>query len=240
VLPVPDFDPIKQTSRFVLGETESAYGVWDKRAGTELVEDFPLTDEGFEQAAARFDELKRRDRSERGIYLYVLWAMMLAGAALGLVAGILEGIGAVFPDVLGPNLFTISFAVGSLGYRMAVGGLALLAGLALLRRLRLRSVEPSDAGEQISGWSAWQGVARWILTIALAVWVAGAVVTNLVFEPPFTPFGPGGVVDRAAVIAVAVESLAFRVWVTTLTLLAVASMRRLLAMGSAGSSSSPE
>lgn len=215
-----DFESIERSSRYVFGETESYYGVWDKRGGTELLERFPLTDEGFEQATARFDKLKRRDRRERGVFLYVLWFVMLAGALAWIMGGLLQAW--VFFDP--GSFFALAQALSTIGYTVAIGSLVLLGGLILIRRETGRRVAwPKGSAEPGSRLSGWDNLARGILLVTLAVWVVSAAVTRVFFPQPYIFDEPP---ETGFIVATAVESLAFRIWVAALVILAVTWLRR--------------
>lgn len=225
-----DFEPIEQGRRYVFGETDSFYGVWDRQAGTGLLEQFPLTDEGFERAAARLDSLKRRDRRDRGVLLYALWWVIVGGAVAMVFGGVLEllqhGLGSDF--LLGSVL---SFTIGNLGYNVAIGGLVLLVALTLIRRETRRravpangSAEPIEAGPATGSSSSFLW---WTLVIALGVWVLSAIATQLFFP---LDFGFGDMPSMASRVGGTVESLAFRVWVAAL---AIWWARRLLSQNTA-------
>jgi hypothetical protein len=225
-LPVDDFEPIEQGSRYVFGETDSFYGVWDKQAGTELVEQYPLTDEGFEQASARFDELKGKNRVERGTLLYALLIVMVLGAISMVLGAVLETIVADFFEVdflLGSRF---AYALSLIGYNLTIGGLALLVGLTLIRReTRLRAASVAASTEPPSGPTTGSSVMWGVLLVALGVWIASSITTQLLFR---MDFGSGEVPGTAERVAATVESLAFRVWVGAL---AIWWGRRLLLLG---------
>lgn len=218
-----DFDLIEQSSRYVFGETDSFYGVWDRQAGTELLERFSLTDEGFERASQRYDELRRRDRSDRGGLLYVLWWVMVVGA-LAMVAGsAMEFAGHVF----GVEAFLVNllpYALGTLSYTVTLGGLALLIGLALVgRETRTRLASSPEAIETATASGEGRsGILWWVLIVSLGVWVASSIATQLIFPQEFSGRAP----STATLVSMTVESFAFRVWVAAL---AIWWGRRLLA-----------
>lgn len=228
-----DFDPIEQTSRYVFGETDSFYGVWDKQAATELLERFPLTEEGFEQASQRYDELKRRDRHERGIWISIVWGLMVAGFIISIVTGVLDGIYYLLDDP-GSFPFELSAAFGSLGFRLAVGGLSLLAGIELVRRLR-RPTDDVAADMTPATPLSWERAAVLIFFLAIAVWVASAlalvVFPERFFLGPDTFRVPRG---RIGVTLASIESVAFRIWVAMFAVLALVWARRWSSRSTAG------
>jgi hypothetical protein len=214
-VPVQDFQPIEQRGRFAFGETDTFYGVWDRRAGTVLVEQFPLTDEGFERASALFDQLKRRDRSERGVLLYVLWSVMVLGALTMIAGSAMELVGHVF----GVEAFLgtlLPYSLSTLGYTVTLGGLALLAGLTLVRRETRRRLATSPAAIDTADPSQKErpGILWWVLVVSLGVWVGSSIATQFVFPQEFTGRAP----RTATLISMTVESFAFRVWVATLAI----------------------
>ena len=216
-VPVADFDPIERSRRYVLGETNTFYGVWDTQAGPELVEQFPLTDEGFEQAVDRYHEMKRRDRTERGAWSSALWLLILVGVLIMVVGGVMEilAFGSELESLAATNL---AFIISTMGFNVMLGGLALLVGLVLIRREALRDrgvsgAQPIDA--HLATGTSWPFLA-WVLVIAAAVWVLSAVATQFLF-PPELGFGDGP--GTASRMASTVESLAFRVWVAALAVI---------------------
>ena len=223
-----EFDPIEQGRRYVLGETPTHYGVWDKQAGTELIEEFPLTDEGFELAAERFNELKRHERTARGSLLYLLWFAILIGVLTMVAGGVMELLGQVFAVELfltGP----LAFSLYNIGNSVALGGLALLLGLTLIRREVRRRAAPDEALVPETDSGTTRSILWWIMLAALGIWVLSTIASELLFPADFG-FG-GRIPSRASRISMTVESLAFRIWVG---LLAIWWGRRLLSRGERG------
>lgn len=218
-MPVNDFDPIEQSPRYILGETHSSYGVWDKRGGTELVEEFPLTDQGFERALDRYSDLKRWHRAERGFLLYALWLVILLGVLMSVVGGVLEILAFAFEfeSLVATNLV---FTFSSIAYNVMIGGLALLGGLTLIRRETRRRADPTSEVPELMAPEPLTVSASsfiwWILVIALGVWILSSIATQFLYPLQFD-FGdrPG----NASRMAMTVESLAFRVWVGALAII---------------------
>lgn len=235
-LPVADYEPIEQSRRYVLGETDSFYGVWDAQTAPDLIEQFPLTEEGFDRAAARYHELKRRDRWERGVMFHALWFVMLAGAIAWIVGGALQAlmITSVFFEPGSEGWFGLSELLSSVGYAATIGGLVLLAGLALIRReSHSRSDSSGEPPSLMAGVPRWEAVLSWVLFVSLGLWVA--FVIRLFFpEPSFFDVPPiDGPPRDGFVVSRTIESLAFRVWVASLVVLGVSWTRRLVSSGGA-------
>jgi hypothetical protein len=57
----PGFRTIQTGRRYVLGEGEDFYGVWDQGSPGRPVESFALTDAGLQEATRRFAQLSRQD-----------------------------------------------------------------------------------------------------------------------------------------------------------------------------------
>jgi hypothetical protein len=151
---------IVTSRRYVLGEVPDGYGIWDSLAGNELVERFPLTEDGLDIAMERFDELKRRDRRDRWNPYRMALIATVAGASLWLLAGTLATV--VFTREVGAGIEELLSLLDVLGYRLAVGSPLVLAVLlccgvsparrtACLRpRVSSRS-HPAEAGTASSG-----------------------------------------------------------------------------------------
>jgi hypothetical protein len=207
----------------VLGEAPDGYGIWDSLAGNELVERFPLTEEGIDRALERFDELKRRDRRERWNLFRVAWIATVAGAVVWLLAGTLATLFFTFgTGQPGPWIAGVLFGLDALGYRLAVGSLVVLTVLLLLQRVPgTRSHLPSVAGSleepQSRGWDL---VLRTGLVAGLAVWTFSAIATEALFR---VVLGPNP--SRAAIASQLASTLAFRTWVAALVLLVIRRLR---------------
>ena len=228
-LPVPDFVPILKSRRYVFGETDSFYGVWDRRAEAQPLEEFPLTPEGFELAEARFHGLKRRDRHETGVLHRASWGVLLGGLVVSFATG-LTGLWHLFVDSTPATakFFQFSYALGALGQRMAFGGLMALAGLTLVQRQALAREEASEPPRQDAELPGWEYVARWAMIAALSIWIASTFVTHLLYRPPALTFTFDPPPETAVIVAYTVESFAFRIWVAAFMLLLVAWGRSLL------------
>lgn len=86
------YEVLGTSRRYVLGEIPEGYGIWDSLAGNQLVERFPLTEDGLDLAMERFDELKGRDRREGWNLFRVVWIATVTGVVLWLVAGTLAAV----------------------------------------------------------------------------------------------------------------------------------------------------
>jgi hypothetical protein len=242
-------DRIEESRRYVFGEDERSYGIWDKSGGDEPLERFPVTDEGFDAGFTRFLELTGMERRMRAQVPRALLVVVLAGAALWLAAGVTVAVfagGLAEPEEGLQTIFGVSHVVDALGYRLAIGALFLLAALALLRRER-RTRPVGDAAEEsvlpVAGASTaspglWEDVLRWSVLVGMAVWIVSAVGTGLLFPLRGGLFGLG-TPGTAFLVAQLVEILAFRLWVVALVLLLLRWARPWLA-GREGSPASPE
>lgn len=226
------YDVIESHGRYVLGETENAYGIWDRSAVTGPIERFPVTEEGFERAWERFGELKRLDRRERGVLTRVLWASSLVGVVLWLLAGTLGALIAITRTLTDELLLDqVVFVVDALGFRLALGSLLVLAVMKLVGWQR-RPSSPSSAPSGSEASPASPEVGRsarflgWALTFGLIVWIVSSVATEWLFRFDIQTFGQEP--SRASIAAEVTAAFAFRVWVAAFVLLAVLWGKRVL------------
>ena len=220
-----DYEPIEQTRRYVLGETDSFYGVWDAQAGSEPLEEFPLTQEGFEGAEARFRELKRADRRERGVLTKALWIAMFVGAVAWILSGLVIVLLGVVIDIDTPIISNVAFWLDALGFRLFVSSLALILGWVLLRRRSPHIAMIGSGEQQVAGvrLRRWEGSLEKVLIVALAVWILTSIWTNLFFRPPFAF---DSTQDPAWRVASTIDSVALRTWVASVVLLAISWAQR--------------
>ncbi len=221
-----DFEALLSSRGYVLGETAEYYGIWHRAARDEPLERFPLTAEGFEAAERRFHELTRRRRRDPDRPRMVLLGIVVGGAALWLVSGLLAAAfgGSVFAGATPPGtVLEIVSVVDTVAYRLAVGALFVLAGLVLVRRDPER-LAPSDADGSPS--PALDSLLRWSLVIGLGAWIVSAVGTRTL-EPPVPPGFLGGPrTSGLYVAATLLEALAFRVWVAAAVVLVATRLPR--------------
>ena len=225
-----ELEVIDRRGRHVLGATEEHYVIVG--AGGTL-ERFPLTEEGFEAAERRFAQLRRLERREAGIVVRALTVALWAGVGIWLVTGL----GAVLLTLFRPRgevfgrLDEVFFLLDSVGFRAAVGALLLLAGVLLAQRERGTGRDgpassPTDPSGGQPPWSditpshALDQILIVLLAAGLALWILGAVATQLFREPISPGAGVVGPVTQPHPIAIFVEALAFRVWVAAGALLA--------------------
>jgi hypothetical protein len=213
------FEVIERSRRYILGEGEESYGIWDRRGRDEPLERFPFTEEGFDAAQARFAELRRLDRRSRDVAAKVIAGATWTGLVLWIVSGLFTIIGpfAVSVFLTGPVADAVSVA-DVIAYRIALGGVLALAALVLLRRLEGgRGV--SERGGEISSWD--RGLAI-VAGVGLAVWILSGLVIRIIQpagpELSFVPLTrPSGVFIAVSVV----EALAFRVWVAAVVIFSV-------------------
>lgn len=213
------YEVIEAGHRYVLGETPESYGIWDRQAGNELVERFPLTEEGIDRALDRFAELKWRDRRERWNLPRVVRITTVTGALLWLVAG--TAVTLIFSfGSSSVGLARLVYGLDALGFRLTIGSLVVLGVLVLLRRLQpTEAREASLASFLRSDGSGRQPelVLRGILVVGLGVWIVSAIATEALFRFDRTLFTDTP--NDAAIASQLVSTLAFRAWVAALILL---------------------
>jgi hypothetical protein len=230
---VPDFDPIVKSRRYILGETEEYYGIWDKRGGDEPLEGSPLSTEGFDAAEHRFRELLRADRADRGSLPSILWPAVVIGALLWVLAGVIAtafGVIAALSPESAQGFFTGAQVAGvadTLGFRLAVGAFFILTGLVFVRwERRTRPSSDDDPNPPATGGFRPISVLSWIMGSGLGLWILSAIATKILepqlFGPP--PFGAGGP-PTALIVAEVVEAVSLRAWVAALILQAVGFVR---------------
>jgi hypothetical protein len=236
----PDpFEVIDRRGRYILGAAEDYYGVWDTRGGDRYLERFPLTEEGFQAAERRFIELRRLSRRQRGVVPMALRIALLVGVGLWVLAG-----AAALPAYFEPRLLLVDFeliyVVDAVGFRVGVGALLLVAGVLLLRRERAtrrpKADAPGAADRPVAGSAEASDATRWaaadrilvaLLAVGLVAWAVSSITTQLLFRqpnvlPPGTIIGPE---TRPHFVALFVEILAFRLWVTAFVLLLIRWVR---------------
>jgi hypothetical protein len=213
------YEVIEAGHRYVLGETPESYGIWDRQAGNELVERFPLTEEGIDLALDRFAELKWKDRGERWNLPRVVRIATLSGALIWLIAG--TGVTLIFSfGSTSIGIARILYALDAFGFRLAIGSLVVLAVLVLLRRL-----QPTEArGASLASFLRSEGpgrqpevVLRGVLVVGLAVWIVSSIATEALFRFDRPLFA--GTSNNAAIASQLVSTMAFRTWVASLILL---------------------
>ena len=212
------YDPIDQSRRYVLGQPSGedweGYGIWDRRAGNSLVERFPPTEEGVEQALQRFEELKWEDRRERWNLPRLARICAVAGAAIWIVGGVVGTV--LLSFVTGPDTSWIApvlFGLDALGFRLAIGSLVVLGVLLLLRWTQgTEEVLASPPALRATGPNPALDLALRVVVVAgLVVWIASSVGTEALFRLEFGPFGESP--RPSAVVAQLVSTMAFRTWV---------------------------
>ena len=136
-----EIEVIDATRHHVLGVRSDYYGIWDKRATGEPLRRFPLTDEGFEQAEARFDELKRggRSRITSSILMGVMVTALLGWVVGGAITAIEYGVfGFAYPEKGFSDLYEVAAVVNDISFRIWIACATVLAAKSLLLRIRER------------------------------------------------------------------------------------------------------
>lgn len=83
----PGFRTIQTGRRYVLGEGEDFYGVWDQGSPGRPVESFTLTDAGLQEATKRFAQLSRQDFWARFGPRALRWALF-GGLGVWILSGL--------------------------------------------------------------------------------------------------------------------------------------------------------
>jgi hypothetical protein len=219
-----ELDTVYSTPRYMLAIGPDSYLLLDRQAMEQPMASFPLTDEGFDAAEARFAELKRLERRERGM----VPRTVAIGVFIGVALWILGGLGVA---ILGSLTFGIDadqsflqlvYLVDAFGFRIAIGGLITLGVILLLRWERksppstTRQDGRAPSAEAPEPRNAWDTVSTGTLVTGLVLWILLAIATQALFpfQGEFFTFGeepPGP--SRLTVMAQLAESLAFRIWV---------------------------
>ena len=212
-----DYRPILVSHRYVLGETDEGFGIWDVTGGPSPVDIFDSSDEGFARAEQRYDELRRAAIRARAIPGVLLWTAIL-GAVAWTVTGAVYGWSVSLgwhpsPDIL--------MGVDAVAFRLLVSAVLVLAAVRLGRGLRGRA-DPT-LGDRPRG----EAVLRFLLLAGLAVWVATAI-SHATYQP--VVIGSDGQQQGPSELDVLLEivgAVAFRVWVTAGAILVMVWLPRL-------------
>lgn len=138
--------------RYLLGEGEDFYGIWDAESPGRPVESFALRDEGLQEATRRFAQLSRQDFWARFGPKALRWALfggLGVWILLGLVLWIRDSSFSPFPD-FGPEPRIGAFAwplyepvwarvarvVENVAFRVWVAALAIIFAMRLFDRGR--------------------------------------------------------------------------------------------------------
>ncbi|MGH2725054.1 MAG: hypothetical protein ACRDI0_12520 [Actinomycetota bacterium] len=220
-------DRIEESRRYILGEDERSYGIWDKRGGDEPLERFPVTDEGFDAAFTRYLELSGMERRIRGQLPTTLAVVVAVGAIAWLVAGVLGvavGAGLLILDGESEWSANLTSLLDVVGFRLAIGGVLLLTALLLIRwerRTRRAKDVADDSLLSVTKGSSgsidrWDRALRWALLIGMGVWILSATVRESLVPHTGSSFNEPGL---AFWVANGTSALSFRVWVIALVLL---------------------
>ena len=226
---MPEYDPIVTSRRYVLAEDERGYGIWE-RDRAEPLERFPATDEGFEAA----EHLLRRLRGARrwgGEVVPRILVFAIFGATILWILTILAQLGMALWEPEGERAMRLYQAVlylDTFAFRLAVGAVVSLAGLLLARRLGAFE-DPLESRDDVRATPrpVGESIGRAVLLGGLATWVVAGTVGNAL-EPrePFQLFGREPP-SEVALLAATISSIALRIWVTALVVLAVRWIARL-------------
>ncbi|MDQ3991380.1 MAG: hypothetical protein M3245_03600, partial [Actinomycetota bacterium] len=153
--------------RYTLAEAEGSVVILDADAGSDPIELFPLTDEGFATAERRFWDLVALDR--HGRFPKVLWVTVCVGIAVWGLAGLLATLISLLLATARAaeswaalaNFFQV---LDDLGYRLGLGSLIVMAAYRLLHWERPTMEGPADErpsavrDRRVSGWEPIIGV----------------------------------------------------------------------------------
>lgn len=102
----PEHRTIQAGRRYLLGQGEDFYGIWDLERPGKPVESFALTDEGVHEATRRFAQLSQQDFWARFGPKALRWALF-AGLGVWIFTGLVLGIGdsssSPFEEFRGPE-----------------------------------------------------------------------------------------------------------------------------------------
>ena len=229
-----EFEIVQRGRRYLLVAGDDFYGVWDlEREAEDAIERFPGTDEGLDQAEARFFELRRLDRIRRWVSLRVLGIVFAVSAALWIVGGIALAVSYIGEPPFG--LFQAAVIVNEVGFHLGVGALAVLAAVVLVRMARrMEGTGTQQRSGRPDGLSpAWQGVLGTVIlgagVLGLAVWVVSAIVSlflpaggvlPLRGDSTFAAFADGRP-SRALQIVETAGAVGYRVWISAFVLLLI-------------------
>jgi hypothetical protein len=148
----PEHRTIQTGRRYVLGEGEDFYGIWDREPLGKLVETFELTEAGLLEATRRFMKLSREDFWARfgpkalrwalfgGLAVWVLSGLVLwiryAVATPGPISPILASPMDPFVGFGQPGWVKVAQVAENVAFRVWVGGVAILVALRLFERGR--------------------------------------------------------------------------------------------------------
>ena len=222
---MPDFRVVAERGRYVLGEEDDGYGIWDLESGDdEPVERFPMTDDGFEEAWARVIALHRADRR---LLLRTLRASFIIGLILwvvGIVPVTMAWFVHFWEDI---PLIELGFAAEEFGFRVAAASIIALVGIAAWRRwFQDGSLEPANTAARTLRAAGGPGV---VLIVALCVWIVSGLITPFQGVPSLEGPVEPSIWMQLALVA---QYVAFRVAV----LAAVVLVFRWIRAGAAGPS----
>lgn len=135
--------------RYILGEAQDFYGIWDRRSPGKPVETFDLTEEGLQNARKRISKLAAQDFWNRFGPRALRWALF-GGLAVWILAGLVlwlryatVGPPAIRPlfsspgvIIFEPTWVKVAQFAETLGFRVWVAAVAVLVGLRLFDRGR--------------------------------------------------------------------------------------------------------
>lgn len=218
------FEALLSSRGYALGETEEHYGICHRRARGEPLERFPLTAEGFDAAKARFRELTRRRRDPERVRR-ALWWIVLVGVTMWVAETLFSAVvyGTTLTGIVPRVVAQIAFALGAVGYRLAVGGLFVLAALFLVRNDTRPRVASTDTPE--SPPRGWETIAWWAASLGLGIWIVSVLATRTLAPDDPALFLFEGRPPRPLYLAASlIEGIAFRTWVAAAVLLALARL----------------
>ncbi len=174
---------LAERGRYVLGEEEDRYGIWDLDAESdEPIERFEMADDGFEAAWNRLRALHREDRDLLGRVLS--WSIAL-GIPMWILGTVLTSVFYI-EVVRGSTLdvvLRIAYIIEPLGFRLAMGGILGLLARHLVGYLRREPVPPLPVAT-----TKRDDLLRNALFATLAIWIATAFFTPF-YQPTFETQG---------------------------------------------------
>lgn len=143
------FRAIQTGRRYVLGEGDDFYGVWDQGSLGRPVESFALTHGGLKEATKRFEQLSRQDFWARfgpralrwalfgGLGVWILTGLVLwIRLAVSYPDGVFGGFTEPFFGFGDPGWVKVAQVVENVAFRVWVAALAIIFALRLFDRGR--------------------------------------------------------------------------------------------------------
>ena len=120
--------------RYILGEAQDFYGIWDRESPGKPVETFDVTEAGLQEARKRISKLAAQDFWARIGPKTLHWALF-GGLALWILTGLLLGPTSA-PPFGEPGWVRVALVVETIAFRSWIAAVAILVALRLFDRGR--------------------------------------------------------------------------------------------------------